>query len=72
MWERHMYAAGWQGMFMCAALTWFVWNSMQGLKDTMGFNLAALQHMQRRLKSRHASLGDEAQAPVKRLTAPSE
>ena len=36
----------------------------------MGFNLAALQHMQRRLTSRHASMGDKAQAPVKRLEAP--
>ena len=39
---------------------------VQGLRDTMGFNLAALNHLQRRLKSRHASMGDEGQiVPVK-------
>ena len=43
----------------------------QGLRDTMGFNLAALQHLQRRMKSKHATMGEEAQsAPIKRLATP--
>lgn len=46
---------------------------VQGLKDTMGFNLAALQHLKRSVKERQAGLsmgqgeGEEAVArPVKR------
>lgn len=44
---------------------------MQGLKDTMGFNLAALQHLKRSVKERQAGLNMEEDAsgmgrPVKR------
>lgn len=47
--------------------------SVQGLKDTMGFNLAALQHLKRSVKDRHSAMGDDgdiiAQHPVKRKVA---
>ena len=46
--------------------------SVQGLKDTMGFNLAALQHLKRSVKERHVSAAMDVdgdgitQHPVKR------
>ena len=47
--------------------------SVQGLKDTMGFNLAALHHLKRSMKERHATTAMDvdadgiAQHPVKRI-----
>ncbi|KAK9840307.1 hypothetical protein WJX74_007274 [Apatococcus lobatus] len=46
-------------------------SNIQGLRDTIGFNLAALQYLQRRMKSKHATMGGEAQSvPIKRLSTP--
>lgn len=41
--------------------------SMQGLKDTVGFNLAAMRHLQRLAKSRAGVSASDSVLPMKRL-----
>jgi hypothetical protein len=44
--------------------------SVQGLKDTAGFNLAALRHLQRQARERAGVAGDpDALTPAKRALA---
>ncbi|MEW5304297.1 MAG: hypothetical protein WDW36_006917 [Sanguina aurantia] len=42
-------------------------SSMQGLKDTVGFNLAAMRHLQRLSKSRAGVSASDSVLPMKRL-----
>ena len=42
---------------------------IQGLKNVMGFNLAAVRHLQRRAREQHAAEPSDAILPAKRKLA---
>lgn len=53
----------------CIEMSKTCWLQVRGLKDTLGFNLAAMRHLTRAHKSATAVMGDDepdAVRPVKR------